>query len=81
MLNCHYSFVNLMTFTLFMKYYMRFQSTEDRCQMSRFSSLSIGAAVTAFPLSSCLSLQNFDFEDEHEKNQIKSYAYAPASAG
>jgi len=64
-----------------MKFYMRFQSTEDRCQMSRFSSLSIGAAVTAFPLSSCLSLQNFDFEDEHEKNQIKSYAYAPASAG
>ena len=76
----HYSLVNLVVFILFMKFYMRFQRTEDRCQISRFSSLSNGAAVTAFVVALVLvpPQKKIDFENEHEdeKNQIKSFAYA-----
>ena len=78
----HYSLVNLVVFILFMKFYIRFQRAEVRCQISRFSSLSNGAAVTAFVVALVLvpPQKKIDFENEHEdedeKNQIKSFAYA-----
>jgi hypothetical protein len=53
----------------FVKFHMRFQSTDFV--------LVVVLVLVLHPL------RNSDFEDEHEdeKNQIKSHAYAPASAG
>jgi hypothetical protein len=62
---------------------VRVQKTDDRVQMSRFSSLSYGAAATAFVLVLVLVLVPYkilihedEHEDEYEKNQIRSHASA-----
>jgi hypothetical protein len=49
----------------FVEFHMRFQSTD----------FVLVLVLVLHPL------RNSDFEDEDEKNQIKSHAYAPASAG
>ena len=51
----------------FVEFHMRFQSTDFV--------LVVVLVLVLHPL------RNSDFEDEYEKNQIKSHAYAPASAG
>ena len=51
----------------FVEFHMRFQSTDF-----------VVVLVLVLVLH---PLRNSDFEDEYEKNQIKSHAYAPASAG
>ena len=51
----------------FVEFHMRFQSTDFV--------LVVVLVLVLHPL------RNSDFEDEDEKNQIKSHAYAPASAG
>ena len=55
----------------FVEFHMRFQSTDF---------VLVVVLVLVLVLH---PLRNSDFEDEHEdeKNQIKSHAYAPASAG
>jgi hypothetical protein len=60
------------------------------CQLSvvgcfhLFSSLSYGAAATAFVVVLVpykILIHEDEHEDEYEKNQIRSHASAPASAG
>jgi hypothetical protein len=53
----------------FEEFHMRFQSTD------------FVLAVVLVLVLVLHPLRNSDFEDEYEKNQIKSHAYAPASAG
>ena len=51
--------------------------SEDRGQTSQLSSLSYGAATKAFVVvSSLVPYKILIHEDEDEKNQIRSHAYA-----
>ena len=50
----------------FVEFHMRFQSTDFV--------LVVVLVLVLHPL------RNYDFEDEDEKNQVKSHGYAPASA-
>jgi hypothetical protein len=53
----------------FVEFHMRFQSTDFV--------LVVVLVLVLHPLKN----SDFEYEDEYEKNQIKSHAYAPASAG